>query len=145
LSCVVGFVVSSANSCRLWLGERVASSNSTGEATTDKPKPIGVSSVVATPDKEVNDGHKERQAGVNLEVTLNDDQLDEIARRAAALQPATASPWLDTKGAAEYVACTPDRIHDLVGLRKLTPRRDGRRLLFKRDDLDAYLESSLSA
>jgi excisionase family DNA binding protein len=79
-----------------------------------------------------------------LSVELPDDVLEQIAERAAAIvakrqQPAT-TPWLSTRAAAEYLCCTPDRVHDLVSLRKLVPRRDGRRLLFKRDDLDAYLE-----
>ncbi len=74
--------------------------------------------------------------------------IETIAHRAAEIlagQVAIAvatSPWLDTKGAAEYLSCSPARIHDLVALGKLTPRRDGRRLLFARRDLDAYLEAS---
>ena len=70
--------------------------------------------------------------------------MEAIAQRAAEIvverESATASPWLDAKGAAEYMACPLSRVHDLVGLRKLEPRRDGRRLLFRRSDLDAYLE-----
>lgn len=76
-------------------------------------------------------------------VELPDALLDEIARRAAELvagRLTPAAPWLDTKGAAKYLCCGTDRIHDLVQLRKLQPCRDGRRLLFKRSDLDAYLE-----
>jgi excisionase family DNA binding protein len=32
------------------------------------------------------------------------------------------------------------RIYDLIALGKLHPRRDGRRVLLHRDDLDAYVE-----
>jgi excisionase family DNA binding protein len=82
---------------------------------------------------------------VNLALDLPDDLVEQIAQRAAELvaerQATTASPWLDTRGAAEYIAAPVSRVHDLVGLRKLTPHRDGRRLLFKRTDLDAYLEN----
>jgi excisionase family DNA binding protein len=82
---------------------------------------------------------------MNLAITLTDEQVNEIAARAAELladrQPAT-SPWLDTKGAADHIAASPGRIHDLVQLGHLTPRRDGRRLLFRRQDLDAYLEGN---
>lgn len=83
---------------------------------------------------------------VTITLDLPDAVLDEIARRAAELVTANGShagevkPWLDTKAAANYIAATPGRIHDLVQLGKLTPCRDGRRLLFKRSDLDAYLE-----
>ena len=79
---------------------------------------------------------------MNLELVLSDDQVEQIARRAAELMPApAASPWLDTKGAADYIAAKPARIHDLVQLGRLQPRRDGRRLLFRAADLDAYLEA----
>jgi excisionase family DNA binding protein len=52
-----------------------------------------------------------------------------------------ASPWLNAEQAADYLACSRDRLYDLAQLHKLEPRRDGRRLLFKRCDLDAYLEA----
>jgi excisionase family DNA binding protein len=48
--------------------------------------------------------------------------------------------WLDTAGAAKHLSCPRSRIHDLVGLGKLNPSRDGRRLLFRSSDLDRYLE-----
>jgi excisionase family DNA binding protein len=83
--------------------------------------------------------------GMNLSVEIPADVLEQIAERAAELlaerQAASASPWLSTQGAADYIAAPAGRIHDLVALRKLTPRRDGRRLLFRREELDAYLEN----
>jgi excisionase family DNA binding protein len=80
---------------------------------------------------------------LDVVVTLTDAQLDEIARRAAALVPAPAvSPWLTSEQAADYLACSRDRVHDLCQLGKLHPRRDGRRLLFRASDLDDYLEAS---
>jgi excisionase family DNA binding protein len=78
-------------------------------------------------------------------LALTDAQLDQLADLVAERMrpaPLDSSPWLDTKGAANYIAAKPARIHDLVALGKLTPRRDGRRLLFARHDLDAYLEAS---
>lgn len=77
---------------------------------------------------------------------LDDAALDRLAdllgERLVARSDATAAEdgWLDTKGAAAHLACKPDRVHDLVALGKLRPRRDGRRLLFKRSELDAYVE-----
>jgi excisionase family DNA binding protein len=86
------------------------------------------------------------EPNATLALTLPAELVEQIAQRAAAIvaerQTPAASPWLDTKGAAGYLACGTDRIHDLVQLGKLHPRRDGRRLLFRRDDLDAYLEAS---
>jgi excisionase family DNA binding protein len=83
---------------------------------------------------------------LTLTVALSSDQLDALAGLVAErLRPAPsegASPWLDTKGAAAHLACGVGRVHDLVALGKLEPRRDGRRLLFKRVELDEYLEAS---
>jgi len=78
---------------------------------------------------------------------LNDDALDALAealfpRLAAKLGAHEGStPWLSTEDAARHLACSRDRLYDLVQLGKLKPRRDGRRLLFKLADLDAYLET----
>ena len=78
---------------------------------------------------------------------LDDDALDALAE---ALFPRLAAkfgghegsdPWLSTEDAARHLACSRDRLYDLVQLGKLKPRRDGRRLLFKLADLDAYLEN----
>lgn len=80
---------------------------------------------------------------IELTVTLTDQQLAEIAERAAALVPTstqTGSPWLNVTEAAERLRCSKGRIYDLIALGKLNPRRDGRRVLLRRDDLDAYLE-----
>ena len=82
---------------------------------------------------------------VTLELT--DDQLEQLAALVAPLladrPPAPpVSAWLDTAAAAAHLCCLPGRVHDLVQLGKLHPRRDGRRLLFRREDLDAYVESS---
>ena len=81
---------------------------------------------------------------VTLTVTLSAAQVEAIARRAAELvseRQQQASPYLDSHGAGEYLCCSRGRIFDLVQLGKLEPVRDGRRLLFRRSDLDAYLEA----
>jgi len=79
-----------------------------------------------------------------ITLELSDEVIEQIAQRAAAIVAGSAtqslSPWLDTKSAAQHLCCGSDRIHDLVQLGKLTPRRDGRRLLFRVTDLDDYLE-----
>jgi excisionase family DNA binding protein len=80
---------------------------------------------------------------IELTVRLTDEQLAEIAERAAALVSASApavSPWLNVAEAAERLRCSKDRIYDLIALGRLHPRRDGRRVLLHRDDLDAYIE-----
>jgi len=86
-----------------------------------------------------------------LAVQLPDELLDEIAHRAAALladQRTQPSPWLDVDGAARHVGYTDNltrgrrRIYDLVSRGELQPRRDGKRLLFKAEALDRYLEEN---
>ncbi len=76
---------------------------------------------------------------------LSDDQLESIARRAAALvQPSASSPtWLDTRAAEDYAGLAHGRLDDLKRLGKVTPAGyDGRKPMYRREDLDAYLEAS---
>jgi excisionase family DNA binding protein len=79
---------------------------------------------------------------------LDDETLAILADRLAPLIASRlndrdeGSRWLNAEDAARYLACSRGRLYDLVQLRKLEPRRDGRRLLFRRADLDKYLESS---
>jgi excisionase family DNA binding protein len=92
---------------------------------------------------------RERRDGavIELTVTLTDEQIAEIAERAAAFVPTSAqaaTPWLNVAEAAERLRCSRDRIYDLIALGKLHPRRDGRRVLLHRDDLDAYIEGRAS-
>ncbi|HEY4895403.1 MAG TPA: helix-turn-helix domain-containing protein [Solirubrobacteraceae bacterium] len=85
-----------------------------------------------------------------IALDLPPELVEMIAQRAAEIvaeqvgAAVQTSPWLSTEQAADYIAAKPARVHDLVALGKLTPRRDGRRLLFKRGDLDAYLEASVA-
>jgi excisionase family DNA binding protein len=80
-----------------------------------------------------------------LTIELSGEQIEAIAERVAGLladaQP-TPAEWLNANDAAKHLACTRDRLYDLVQLGKLEPRRDGRRLLFRRSDLDAYIEAA---
>jgi Helix-turn-helix domain len=78
---------------------------------------------------------------------LLDALADAIAERAgdklAERMPVASSTddaYLNVDQAAKFIGDAPtSRIYDLVQ-RKLTPHHDGRRLLFKRADLDAYVE-----
>jgi excisionase family DNA binding protein len=80
---------------------------------------------------------------IEVLVTLSNQQVEQIALRAAEIVSASQRPalaaWLDTPQAAKYLVATPDRIYDLVASGDLVPHRDGRRLLFERGDLDNYL------
>ena len=57
----------------------------------------------------------------------------------AELLPDRPEPYLDVEGAAEYLAAPRSRIYELVERKRVTPYRDGRRLLFRPTDLDAAL------
>jgi len=47
--------------------------------------------------------------------------------------------WLDVRAAARHLACSPKRIYDLVAQRRVRFARDGRRLLFRIEWLDAMV------
>jgi excisionase family DNA binding protein len=73
-----------------------------------------------------------------------DDVLEKVAQRAAEIvaerELVEPDRWLDVDQAAGYMACSKQRVYNLVHEGRLTPGRDGRRLLFRRSALDAYLE-----
>jgi hypothetical protein len=75
-----------------------------------------------------------------------DELVDAIARRVVELMPAapqqTDDPWLDVEAAAAYIAAKPGRIYELKAAGRIRPAYDGKRLLFRRSWLDAYLEGS---
>jgi len=80
---------------------------------------------------------------VELTIVLTPEQVDAIAGRVAELlaerQP-TDDSYLDAVEAAEFLSTSRSRVYDLVQLGKLEPVRDGRRLLFRRSALRAYVE-----
>jgi excisionase family DNA binding protein len=90
--------------------------------------------------------HTTMSAGT-LELQVPDAFVQAIAERVAELLTdshvggSSPEPWIGVEQAAEHLACPPSRIYDLVSQRRLTPRRDGRRLLFKRSHLDAAIEA----
>lgn len=80
-----------------------------------------------------------------LALAVPAELVDAIALRVVALldgrtgRAEAPSPWLNTDEAAEYLRCSRQRVFDLVHAGALEPARDGRRLLFRSDDLDRYL------
>jgi excisionase family DNA binding protein len=83
---------------------------------------------------------------IRLELVLTAEQFAAfaaaVAEQLAGSQPTPDDGWLNTAKAADYPGCSPDRLHDLVAQRALTHGRDGRRLLFRRSDLDRYATSA---
>lgn len=66
---------------------------------------------------------------------------DELERRGSNVP---ASPYLDVTEAAAYLRCEPQRLYDLNSAGTLRALKDGKRLLYKRDQLDAYLTGERS-
>jgi len=66
---------------------------------------------------------------------------DRVAALLAERLPAQRgpAPWLDVDAAAEYIACRPHRVYDLVAEGRVRCAKDGRRSLFRREWLDDYL------
>ena len=82
----------------------------------------------------------ERMNGLALAVPV--ELVDAIACRVAELLADQSQPagYLDVAEAAEYLRCPKSRIYELASAKRLAHERDGRRLLFRRSDLDAVLE-----
>jgi excisionase family DNA binding protein len=82
---------------------------------------------------------------VNARVEFPPDFAEELARRVAEqlaeVVGAPAEPYLDVDQAAAYLACDKDRIYDLKALGRIHFVKDGRRLLFRREWLDAALKA----
>ncbi len=98
----------------------------------------------SSPAPDANQSNGEAPA---LSLAVPAELVDLVAQRAAELviaQLAAADdPWLDVEGAARHLACKPRRIYDLVSQRRIPAHKDGsRRLLFRRSELDSYLEPS---
>ena len=81
---------------------------------------------------------------MNVAVALSDEDVERIAERVASLAAGSSpsDPWLSIEEAAEHLRAKPQRLYDLVSTGRLKPAKDGRRLLFRRSWLDAYLGES---
>lgn len=82
---------------------------------------------------------------------LVDALVDAVARRVVELQASPdgpgrgtlVEPWVDADQAAEHLACNRRRIYDLVAQRAtngIPVRKEGGRLLFRRSELDRWIE-----
>jgi excisionase family DNA binding protein len=69
----------------------------------------------------------------------------EVAGRLAERMVPPAEPYMNVEEAATYLACDKKRIYDIKASGTLAFYRDGKRILFKRCDLDAYVSSGVSS
>jgi excisionase family DNA binding protein len=77
------------------------------------------------------------------ELRYSDAELDQLAdllaERVAARM--VGSPWLSAREAAKYLACPISRVRKLTMTRELPAHRDGRRVLYRREELDAFVRN----
>jgi len=83
--------------------------------------------------------------GITLTLPLDDPSLADAIKAEVARQlaehAAQASPWLRAAEAAEYLRCPLSRIRKLTMTRQLPVHRDGSRVLYRRDELDAFVQA----
>jgi excisionase family DNA binding protein len=93
-----------------------------------------------------------RAAGMSELAGALVDALDERAldRLAVVLAPrlvevaaaaAGDASWLNVRGASERLACSRSRIYALVNARQIPFHKDGSRLLFRPEELDAWVRA----
>jgi excisionase family DNA binding protein len=82
-------------------------------------------------------------AGAKLE--LSQEMLEAIAHEVAKILTAQATParsgWLTAAQAAEHLGWSTQRVYKLTAAGAIPHRKHGQRLLFDRDELDAWLET----
>jgi excisionase family DNA binding protein len=64
---------------------------------------------------------------------------DAIARRLEEHLGAASSPWLTAQEAADYIGAPLSRVRQLTMGDEIPVHRDGRRVLYHRDELDRWL------
>lgn len=73
--------------------------------------------------------------------SLADRVADKLAVLLAPHGAPAATPWMSAQAAADYIGCSLSRVRKLTMLGDLPTHRDGGRVLYRRDDLDAYIRS----
>jgi excisionase family DNA binding protein len=75
-------------------------------------------------------------------ITIPDEVIAEVVERVKAeLEPTVArSPWLTAREAADYLRWPVKRLYNLTAADAVPHRKHEGRVLFHRDELDAWLE-----
>ena len=79
-----------------------------------------------------------------MKLEIPDEVVSRLAELVAArITPTDApgSPWMTATQAAEYLACSTSRVRTLTLTGDLPHHRDGRRPLYHRAELDAYVRA----
>ena len=79
-------------------------------------------------------------AGTQLQVPP--ELIETVAQRAAEILKDQLShdEWMDVGEAADYLRCPRSRIYALTSAGRIPHHRDGARLLFRKSELDAWVE-----
>jgi excisionase family DNA binding protein len=82
----------------------------------------------------------------DFRLSVPDDFVEAIATAVAAkladrMAGAAPSPWLDAKGTAVYLRCSMSRVRTLTLTGELPVHHDGRKPLYHRDELDAFVRA----
>jgi excisionase family DNA binding protein len=82
-------------------------------------------------------------SGHALTLTLPDDALLALAERLAELIQAAprSEEWIDVDQAAAHLGCNRNRIYYLVSGKRIPHHKEGRRVMFRRSELDHGLAS----
>lgn len=83
--------------------------------------------------------YKDRGLSLGIPPELLDAIAERVTERMVESLPEQPTPYLKIDEAAEYLNCPVSRIRDLKDQGRLRHYRDGKRLLFRREDLDAAL------
>ena len=79
-------------------------------------------------------------------LALPPETLERLAERVAAiLVEQGRREYLDAEEASAYLRLAPGRLHKLTSNGRIPCRREGRRLLFVRNELDEWLDSGEAA
>lgn len=75
-----------------------------------------------------------------MRLALEASDIEAIAARVADLVANQhLSPWLNTEGAADYLACPVSRVRKLTMTGQLPSYKEGGRRLYNRSELDAFI------
>ena len=75
-----------------------------------------------------------------MRIALDPEDIEAIASCVAELIAVKdVSPWLNTKGAAAYLACPVSRIQKLDMTGDVPSYKEGGRRVYKRSELDAFI------
>ena len=74
--------------------------------------------------------------------------VEQVVERLAQDERCATEPWVGVADAAAHLGCKPQRIYDLVCRRTtsgIPHRKEGSRLLFRRSELDRWIDGGRAA